>query len=124
MMKIIYTVDEMIVSFKGRSSLKQDTVLKPTKSGLRICVRSGVSGYVHFFEPYQGNSSHTQTSKQGLGRDVAIHLCCGLEKKNAKVYFDNLFTSITPVKTLAKKNIDSVGTLHANRLCDSANKLQ
>ncbi|KAK2720936.1 hypothetical protein QYM36_004728 [Artemia franciscana] len=43
----------------------------------------------------QGSSHSTQISKHGLGSGVAIRLCRGFEKKNAKLYFDSFFTSIT-----------------------------
>jgi hypothetical protein len=46
-----------------------------------------------------------------------------LEKKNAKVYLENFFTSIPLVETLVKENIYSVSTMCADRLGESADKL-
>ncbi|KAK2724460.1 hypothetical protein QYM36_001086 [Artemia franciscana] len=67
--------------------------------------------------------SYDTTSERGLGVIVAIRLCCGLERKNAKVYFNNLFTSITLVETLTNENIYTIGALRVNRLGDAVNKL-
>lgn len=45
-----HSFDEMIIPFKGRSSIKQ---YLPTKPGR---VRAGVSGYIYKLEVYQGAS--------------------------------------------------------------------
>jgi len=90
----------MMVIFKKRSNLKQCIGSKPTKRGYKIWVRSGVSGHVYDFKPYQGSSGCNKTPKGGLGCDVVIYLCRGLEKKNLKVCFDNFFTSIILIETL------------------------
>lgn len=117
------SIDEMMVAFKGRSSLKQYMASKPTKWGFKIWVRAGVSGYVYDFEPYQGSGANRNPPAYGLGGDVVVKLTRGLENTNAKVYFDNFFTSVSLVEALAKEKIYSVGTLRANRLGDAAPKL-
>ncbi|KAK2725569.1 hypothetical protein QYM36_000162 [Artemia franciscana] len=78
-------------------------------------------GYVYGFGPYRG--SLTQTYEHELRGDVVIRLCRGLEKENAKVYFNNFFTSIPLLETLAKGNAYSTNPLGVKRLGDAADKL-
>ena len=43
-------VDEQIIPFKGKSSLKQYNPKKPHKWGCKVFVLSGVSGFSYYFE--------------------------------------------------------------------------
>ena len=50
-------VDEAMVKFQGRSSLKQYMPLKPIKRGFKIwCLCDANSGYLHEFQIYTGNT--------------------------------------------------------------------
>ena len=80
------SIDEMMVAFKGRSSLKQHMASKPTKWGFKIWVRN-----VHDFELCQGSGANRNPPAYGLVGDVVVKLTRGLENTNAKVYFDNFF---------------------------------
>jgi len=44
----------MMVSFKGRDSMKQYLKSKPKKWGFKIWVQAGTNGYVYCFELFQG----------------------------------------------------------------------
>lgn len=48
------SVDELIIPFKGRSSLKQYVKNKPHKWGIKVFARAGTSGNVYDFEIYRG----------------------------------------------------------------------
>ena len=49
------SIDEAMVAFKGRSSMKQYVPKKPVKRGFKVWVRAGaVSGYVNEFNIYTG----------------------------------------------------------------------
>ena len=48
------SVDESMVLFKDRSSLKQYNPMKPTKRSYKIWCRADMSGYVYELELYQG----------------------------------------------------------------------
>jgi hypothetical protein len=111
-----HSVDEMMIPFTGKSSLKQYIRSKPKPWGYKVWVRSGVSGYVYDFEVYQGAGGDRPEKELGLCADVVMRLCGGLERKNHKVFFDNLFTTIDLLKALRDKNIYAIGTLRKNRL--------
>jgi len=48
------SVDELIIPFKGRSSLKHYVRNKPHKQGIQVFARTGSSGIVYDFEVYMG----------------------------------------------------------------------
>ena len=62
-------VDEAMIKFQGRSSLKQYMPLKPTKRGIKVWVAAdSANGYFSRFEIYSGK---TQGSvEHGLGERV------------------------------------------------------
>lgn len=60
-----HSVDEMIVPFKGRSSLKQYNKSKPHKWGIKVFVRAGKSGMVYDFEVYVGKGTTKTSSPLG-----------------------------------------------------------
>ncbi|XP_067939747.1 piggyBac transposable element-derived protein 3-like [Watersipora subatra] len=118
-----HSIDEMMIPFTGRSSLKQYIRSKPKKWGYKVWVWSGVSGYVYDFEIYQGANGNRPEKELGLCADVVMRLCLGLEGKYHKVFFDNLFTTMELLKTLREKKILSTGTLRKNRLLGAENIL-
>ncbi|XP_037576721.1 piggyBac transposable element-derived protein 3 [Dermacentor silvarum] len=95
------SVDEMVIPFKGRSSIKQYLPSKPKRWGFKVWVRAGVSGYIYRFEVYQGATGGRSnvSSEFGMAGDVVIRLSQGLEGKNHKLYADNFFTSMALVRT-------------------------
>ena len=64
------SIDEAMVKFKGRSSLKQYMPKKPTKRGFKIWVRSdSTNGFISDFEVYTGKGEGGST-ETGLGSKV------------------------------------------------------
>jgi hypothetical protein len=118
-----HSVDEQIVPFTGKSSLKQYIRNKPKKWGYKVWVRSGVSGYMYDFEIYQGAHGHRPEKNLGLCADVVMRLSQNIQGKNHKLYFDNLFTTLDLLKALRDKDIYAVGTLRKNRLMGAENVL-
>lgn len=120
------SVDEMVIPFKGRSSIKQYLPSKPKRWGFKVWVRAGVSGYIYRFEVYQGATGGRSnvSSEIGMAGEVVIRLSKGLERKNYKVYADNLFTSMALVRKLREDGILFVGTCRANRLQGADKKLK
>ncbi len=117
-------VDEMMIPFKGKSSLKQYIKSKPHKWGYKVWVRAGVTGYVYNFEVYQGKGGgRGQPSDLGACPDVVLRLCSDIKGKNFKVFFDNLFTTIPLIQRLRSDGIYSVGTIRKNRLMGANEKL-
>lgn len=120
-----HSVDEMMIPFKGRSSLKQYLPKKPKKWGYKMWVRAGISGYVYCFELYQGASGiNPAVSACGAAGDVVLRLTHDLHGKNYKVYADNFFTSVPLVLKLKEKELWYVGTVRANRLQGAEKKLK
>ena len=76
-------VDESMIAFKGRNSLKQYMPLKPIKRGYKVWnLADSSTGYVLSFDVYAGNnmdssgdSSETGSDAYGLRERVVINLC-------------------------------------------------
>lgn len=90
------SVDEQIVPFKGRSSLKTYNPKKPVKWGYKIFVMFDSHGLVHDFMFYAG----TITTPEGLPDlgatiNVVLHLTKAVPHHSGHlVYFDNWFSSL------------------------------
>jgi hypothetical protein len=71
------SVDEQIVPFKGKSSLKQYNPRKPHRWGYKIWVLSGVSGFAYDFEVYSGETHEIEQGEADLGpsSNVVVRLC-------------------------------------------------
>lgn len=107
------SVDECMVKFKGRSSLKQYMPKKPIKRGFKVWARcDAVSGYMYYFEIYTGKGDSVEC--EGLGYNVVMKLCNGLPN-NTLVAFDNFFTSCNLMEDLYNKGIYAVGTVRSDR---------
>jgi len=61
------SIDESMIKFKGRSSLKQYLPAKPIKRGYKCWVRADESSYVCEFQVYTGKM---QNSEKQLGARV------------------------------------------------------
>lgn len=111
------SIDESMIPFKGRSSLKQYMPQKPVKRGYKVwCLSDSETGYVIKFDVYTGKKKEGSESKQfGLGESVILNLTKNLQRKPVLVAFDNFFTTFKIVKLLKRKNIYSCGTVRGNR---------
>lgn len=68
------SVDEAMVPFKGRSTLKQYMPMKPVKRGFKVWMLADAhTGYVSGFEIYTGKKG--DTVEKGLGASVVKTLC-------------------------------------------------
>lgn len=107
------SVDEHMVKFKGKSSMKQYIKSKPIKWGFKFWFRcDSKSGYLYEFDLYLGRKESTE---YGLGESVVINLINSLKGTYCNLFFDNFFSSPLLVKTLFDNNIYSIGTVRANR---------
>lgn len=112
-----YSVDESMVPFKGRSSLKQYMPLKPVKRGYKIWVLADAkSGFIMKFDPYTGKDTTTFSSNSAtMCEKVVLNLCDVIETTLCLVAYDNFFTTYNLMLTLKEKDIYSVGTVRMNR---------
>uniref|UniRef100_A0A3B4VGZ0 PiggyBac transposable element-derived protein domain-containing protein n=1 Tax=Seriola dumerili TaxID=41447 RepID=A0A3B4VGZ0_SERDU len=119
------SVDEMMIPFKGRLSIKQYVPKKPKPWGVKVWVRAGSSGYMYSFEPYQGPSGgRGEISQLGMAGDVVMRLCEDLQDQNHKVFFDNFFCTIPLLQALKHQGIFGTGTCRKNRLHGAQEKLK
>ena len=109
-------IDEAMVKYKGRTSLKQYMPMKPIKRGIKIwCRADSRNGYLCDFDVYTGRQ---ETGIQhGLGYSVVTKLCEAIKGHWYGVFFDNFFTSYRLVEDLySRYKILSVGTLRSGRV--------
>ena len=108
------SIDEAMVPFKGRSSLKQYMPMKPTKRGFKVWMCADAqTGYVSGFEVYTGKKG--TTIERGLGEKVVKTLTTPLHNTYRHVYFDNFFSSIDLFLDLLRAGLYSCGTMRTNR---------
>ncbi|XP_051170470.1 piggyBac transposable element-derived protein 4-like [Leptopilina boulardi] len=108
------SVDESMVKFKGRSSMKQYLPNKPIKRGYKIWVRSDQSAFVCQFQIYTGKEKNSK-KEDNLGNRVVTDLTRTLVGNYHRVYFDNFFTGKELMISLKKDKILACGTVRSNR---------
>lgn len=109
------SIDESMILFKGRSSMKQYNPMKPIKRGYKIWCRGDMEGYISKFEIYQGRKEESSSIQKefGLGGRVILEMTEGL--KGHIVYFDNYFSSISLLEKLKMNNVFACGTINPQR---------
>ncbi len=101
-------IDEAMIKFKGRSSLKQYLPKKPIKRGFKVWVRADSwNGYVSDFEVYTGKE---ESAEVALGSKVVQKLSRSLVGGRYHLYFDNFFSSIPLFDDLLKDNLYACAT--------------
>lgn len=123
----IVAIDESMIKFKGRSSLKQYLPKKPTKRGYKVWILADKSGYCWKFEIYTGKKNNVV--ERQLGARVVTTLTNDLIGKNHRVFFDNYFTNPDLLLELLNKQIYACGTVNPTRknlpkLCDDKKMTQ
>ena len=111
-------IDQQIVSFKGKSALKQYNPQKPKKLGYKLYIFPGVDQLIYNLEVHTGTITicPNQPDLKASGNIVLILLQNIPRMKWHKLYFDNWYTSIELVTTLYQQGIACVGTVCSNRL--------
>lgn len=111
------SVDESMIPFKGRSTLKQYMPMKPVKRGYKVwCLADSSTGYVYAFDVYTGRSAEKSSETSTLGERVVIGLCSKTSLEPwSTIAFDNFFTTVKLMQTLYSRQLYSVGTVRVNR---------
>lgn len=111
------SIDESMILFKGRSSLKQYNPMKPIKRGYKLWSIADQNGYILGFELYQGKDEEMKKEYAtfGLGERVVLSLSKPFWNQNRKLFFDNYFTSIPLLEKLLMENTQACGTIRATR---------
>ena len=102
------TIDEQMVKFKGRSSMKQYVKNKPIKWGFKFWFRCGSKmGCLQEMDMYLGKKQQLEHS---LGEEVVIQLSQKLNDTYCTLFFNNFFNSPSLVETLYQHGIYGIGT--------------
>lgn len=113
------SIDESMILFKGRSSLKQYNPMKPIKRGYKLWSMADMDGYLNKFEIYQGKNQQQNNGDIpkyfGLGDTVVYNMTKDLAEKYHEVYVDNFFTSVPLMEYLLSHKILCCGTLRTNK---------
>ena len=86
-------VDEQMISFKGRSSLKQYLKKKPKKWGFKVFITSGDSGMMYDFEIYSGKKMNL-IGDFGVSGNSVLRMMESLPKKGTSRFLIS-FSSIS-----------------------------
>ncbi|CAH1977177.1 unnamed protein product, partial [Acanthoscelides obtectus] len=106
-------VDEQIVPFKGRSSLKQYNPKKSNKWRYKIFIACDKDGLIHNFEVYTGKILPVSGKDDiGASGNIVLRLAAVIPKhKYHFLFFDNWLTSLKLLTTLYKDGIYSLGAV-------------
>ena len=112
-----HSIDEQMISYKGRLGMKQYMKNKPCKWGIKFFSRADVSGIVYDFEIYTGKGTVTNDRGLLVGGEVVLRLVQDIPKGlNYKCFIDNWFTSPELLAELKQMGILAVATIGRSRL--------
>ena len=101
------SIDEQIVPFKGRISLKQYNPQKPHKWGYKFFVLADPKGIMYDFIPYTGKIQLVEDPNVPdlkASSNAVLHLAQTIpSNKNHIIFFDNWFTSLPLLEHLASR---------------------
>lgn len=115
----MFSIDEQVVPFKGKSSLKTYNPAKPKKWGYKIYILSGTDGIIYNMAFYTGSIQPVPGEPDlGASSNIVLRLLTPVQRGVwHKVYFDNWFTGVPLVTHLYRNyHIACVGTVRVNRL--------
>lgn len=110
-----YSIDEQMIPFSGRCSLKQYVKNKPRPVGLKNFVLTTSYGLVLDFEVYQGNRTRLINPELGLGPGIVLRLVESLPA-GSFIFFDRYFSTIPLFGKLQDLNLQGCGTIMLNRI--------
>lgn len=109
----IQSIDESMIRFKGRSSIKQYMPDKPIRRGYKVWVRADSRGYICQFQVYEGKRNNT--TEKNLGHRVVTELTQDLCGKQYMLCNDNFFNSVQLMIDLQQNKIMACGTTRWDR---------
>ncbi|XP_066596280.1 piggyBac transposable element-derived protein 3-like [Prorops nasuta] len=123
------SVDEMMLKFFGKLSIKQFIKTKPTRYGIKIWGLCAQNGYLFELEIYCGKNSEKEIlSKISLESRVVIRMLQPLLTTTSyrnldkyHIYMDNLFCSADLIIHLKNLGLKATGTLRKDRIPEKVN---
>ena len=108
------SIDEGMIPFTDRSSLKQYIKDKPNKWGFKMWkLVDPKSSYLDASDIYTGKGAEREV---GLGEHVVQQLANKLQPGQPwMLYFDNFFSSVHLIYWLYKEGIFATATIHPNQ---------
>ena len=108
------SIDEAMISFKGRLSFLQYLSKKPKKWEIKArALADSKMGYVWNWKLYTGKED--EAGSEPLGEQVVTGLLTGLEHKGYHLYFDNFYTSPSLCKHLRTMGFGCCGIVRLDR---------
>ena len=103
-----------MISFNGRSPLKQYMKDKPNKWGFKMWkLVDSISGYLYAFDIYTGKGEEREV---GLGEHVVLQMAEHLQLGQPwMLFFDNFFSSIPLIDKLYERGIYATATIRSYR---------
>ena len=112
-----YSVDESMIRFYGHHQDKVYMPAKPIKWGFKMWCLTSSNGVLYHIFPSQGAQTKTTVEGYGQGPDVVLSLVIAADvPAGARVYMDNLYTTLDLIKQLSRMGIGGTGTVRQNRL--------
>jgi hypothetical protein len=108
------TVDEQLVTFRGRCPFKMFIPSKPGKYGMKVWMLCDAeSSYCINLQPYIGRTMGVRDV--GQGTRVVLELTDHITGSGRHITGDNFFTNITLLRSLLGRRMTYTGTLRKNK---------
>lgn len=113
------TIDEHLISFRGRCSFRQYIPSKPAQYGIKIFALVDVkNAYTYNLEVYVGTQPDGPYKINNSPNNVVTRLVQSIEGTKRNITIDNWFTSLPLVlQLLEEKKLTVVGTMRRNKIC-------
>lgn len=109
------TIDEQLVTFRGRCPFRQYIPSKPGRYGIKFwAICDSDTSYVWKMDIYKGKEAGEQRSVK-LGETVVKNLVKEIEGSARNITCDNFFTSYSVAEYLLSKKLTIVGTIRRNK---------
>lgn len=109
-------IDEAVVPYKGRLSIKQYMPYKPNKWGIKAYViADSCTGYNLNTIFYHGENTFENKKSNLIGFNVVDKLMSPYFHSNYKVFTDSFYTSYDLVKYMTSRGVGITGTFFHNR---------
>ena len=111
-------IDEAMVPFKGKLSIKQRIFGKPVRWGIKMFeLCDSETEYLSRFEVYLGKGKDGEPSSTALGKAGAVvaRLTSDFHGKGHELYTDNWYTSLAMCLFLQSRDIYVCGTTRSDR---------
>lgn len=108
------TVDEQLVSFRGRCPFKMYIPSKPGKYGIKLWALCDTTSYYCLnLQPYIGRLGNVPERRQG--ERVVLDLTDMLTGSGRHLYMDNFFTSLPLARIMLGRRMTMTGTMRKNK---------